>query len=100
MLSWLALALAVVYQVGAQVLPPTDQTSFTYPANGAGEAMPFPDYLQQLTGLTDWPPPRPALAPFTPNMAAAFNSSGNPPVPETVITVPLPGGMIRKSKLC
>jgi len=100
MLSWWALALAAMYRVGAQVLPPTDQSSFTYPANGAGQAMPFPEYLQQLTGLTEWPAERPAVAPFTPNMAAAFNASGNPPFLDTVITVPLPGGMIRKSKLC
>jgi len=56
----------------AQELPPTDQTSFSFPANGAGVALPFPDTIASLTGLSGWPSTG-VTPPFTPNMAKLFN---------------------------
>ena len=67
---WLALATVAI----AQELAPTDQTSFSYPADGAGIGLPFPPAIADLTGLSDWPDPW-ITPPFTPNMAALFNPS-------------------------
>ena len=58
----------------AQELPPTDQTSFSFPSNGAGVELPFPSYLATLTGLSSWPDIW-VTPPFTPNMKKLFNPS-------------------------
>jgi hypothetical protein len=71
-----------VSSVTAQNLPATDETSFTYPANGAGVTVPFPAELATLTGLSDWPA-RDVTPPFTPNMAATFNQANIPDLPNT-----------------
>ena len=62
-------------------LPPTDQTVFNYPANGAGINLPFPPDIAALTGLTDWPATY-QLAPFTPNMAKIYNPSATTVIPD------------------
>jgi len=67
---WVAIATVAM----AQELAPTDQTSFSYPADGAGIGLPFPPEIASLTGLSDWPAPG-VTPPFTPNMAALFNPS-------------------------
>ena len=64
-------------------LPPTDQTVFNYPANGAGVNLPFPPAIATLTGLTDWPAVW-QLAPFTPNMAKLYNPSATTIIPDIV----------------
>jgi hypothetical protein len=78
------LVVVLAFSCGAksQALPPTDQTSFSYPANGAGVTIPFPAELATLTGLSDWPA-RDVTPPFTPNMAAAFDQSSIPDLPHT-----------------
>jgi hypothetical protein len=53
-------------------LLPTDQTSFSFPDDGTGVALPFPDTIASLTGLSDWPDVW-VTPPFTPNMVALFN---------------------------
>jgi len=67
----------------AQQLPPTDQTSFNYPAIGAGVTLPFPADIAQLTGLSDWPE-RWAVPPFTPNMQSTFNPSATATIPDII----------------
>jgi len=70
-----AVALAVSPSIiSGQQFTPTDQTSFSYPANGAGVTVPFPSEIAQLTGETDWPE-RWVTPPFTPNMQTEFNPS-------------------------
>jgi peptidoglycan/xylan/chitin deacetylase (PgdA/CDA1 family) len=56
----------------AQELKPTDQTSFSFPANGAGVELPFPNDIAALTGLSSWPDIW-VTPPFTPNMEKLFN---------------------------
>jgi hypothetical protein len=83
MFSKFVLLLALTTGSMALELAPTDQTSFNYPANGAGISLPFPAYLATLTGLTDWPPLY-ALAPFTPNMAKIYNPASTTILPDIV----------------
>jgi len=64
-------------------LQPTDQTTFNYPANGAGISLPFPPEIAALTGLTNWPTPY-TLAPFTPNMAKIYNPASMTILPDIV----------------
>jgi hypothetical protein len=74
---------ATTVVVSGLELPPTDQTSFSYPSNGAGIALPFPSQIASLTGLSAWP----ALwvsPPFTPNMAARFNPAATAVNPDVV----------------
>ena len=73
--------LSLVAAVTAQELAPTEQISFSYPRNGEGIALPFPDYLAQLTGLSEWPAPG-ATPPFTPNMNAAYNATAKKILPD------------------
>ena len=69
----------------AQELPPTEQTNFSYPDNGAGVPLPFPTDIAALTGLSDWPTIW-EVPPFTPNMAARYDPSATAINPD--ITVP------------
>src|SRR6202022_2637917 len=75
-------ALWLTSRVASQNLPATDQTSFSYPANGAGVTVPFPPQLAALTGLSDWPA-RDVTPPFTPNMASTFKSASVPNFPHS-----------------
>jgi hypothetical protein len=92
MLSKFILGLALYAKfISAQQLPPTEQTSFNYPANGAGVTVPFPSYIATLTGLTDWPV-RLALAPITPNMQTEYNPSSTTILPD-IVAPPVARGM-------
>lgn len=64
-------------------LAPTEQISFSYPNNGSGIPLPFPSYLEKLTGLSDWPDPT-AVAPFTPNMKNRYDPSATEILPDIV----------------
>ena len=93
MLSHIVVAIALTAASGdvmAQLLAPTEQTSFTFPANGAGVTIPFPPDLAQLTGLTDWPA-RWVTPPFTPNMQQTYNPSATTIIPD-IITPPAAQG--------
>jgi hypothetical protein len=84
MLSKFVLALVVTAKViAAQQFAPTEQTSFSYPADGAGVTIPFPAYIANLTGLTDWPA-RWVLAPITPNIVTEYNPSATTILPDIV----------------
>jgi peptidoglycan/xylan/chitin deacetylase (PgdA/CDA1 family) len=74
MFSHFILAVALPALVSAQQFTPTDQTTWDYPANGAGVTVPFPSEIAKLTGQTDWPE-RWVTPPFTPNMQSEFNPS-------------------------
>jgi hypothetical protein len=71
--------------VVSQELAPTDQTTFSYPDDGAGVELPFPSQIASLTGESGWPTIW-VTPPFTPNMAALFNPSATTIIPD--ITVP------------
>src|SRR5271170_7136689 len=90
MLSNILLFLAVTGQIIAQELAPTDQTSFTYPDDGAGIALPFPDEIAELTGLSDWPEIW-VTPPFTPNMANLYNPAATAIIPD-ITQPPLASG--------
>src|SRR5947207_6906855 len=66
--------LSLVSSVIAQELAPTEQTSFSYPQNGAGISLPFPSDIASLTGLSEWPGVW-VTPPFTPNMNKLFDPS-------------------------
>lgn len=85
MLSKLALLLALARGSLATILElaPTEQTAFTYPANGTGIPLAFPPAIATLTGLTDWPTIW-ALAPFTPNMEKLYNPSATTIIPDII----------------
>jgi len=83
-------------QIIAQELAPTDQTSFTYPNDGAGTALPFPNDIAELTGLSDWPEIW-VTPPFTPNMAALYNPSATTIIPD-ITAPPLPAGKSHLTK--
>jgi hypothetical protein len=83
MLSKVVLLLALAAGSMALELPPTDQTVFNYPANGAGISLPFPPDIAALTGLSAWPAAY-QLAPFTPNMAKIYNPSATAVLPDIV----------------
>ena len=77
--------------ISAQQLPPTEQTSFSYPPNGVGVTVPFPSYIATLTGLTDWPA-RLDLAPITPNIVKEYNPSSTTILPD-IVSPPVARGM-------
>ena len=76
----------------AQLLEPTEQTLFTYPADGWGTPIPFPKYLAQRTGLTDWPKGR-HVAPFTQDMANSYYTTFGAPILDDIIAAPYPSGI-------
>lgn len=84
--------LALVGDVIALELAPTEQTSFSYPNDGANVNLPFPSDIATLTGLSDWPeiwiPP-----PFTPNMEKLYDPSATT-ILEDIITPPNANGLI------
>ena len=92
MLSNILFLLAVTGQIIALELAPTDQTSFTYPDDGAGVPLPFPDQIAELTGLSDWPEIW-VTPPFTPNMAALYNPAATDILPD-ITEPPLASGTI------
>ena len=93
MLSNILLFLAaVIEQIIAQELAPTDQTSFSYPDDGAGIPLPFPDEIAQLTGLSDWPEIW-VTPPFTPNMAQLYDPAATAIIPD-ITQPPLTSGTI------
>ena len=83
MLSKFVLLLALAAGSIALELPPTDQTVFNYPADGAGINLPFPSSIAALTGLSAWPAAY-QLAPFTPNMAKIYNPAATAIIPDIV----------------
>jgi hypothetical protein len=84
MLSNILVALVLAGEIAfAQELAPTEQTSFSYPNNGAGSSIPFPSDLATLTGLSDWPELL-VTPPFTPNMAKLFDPNGGSVQPDIV----------------
>lgn len=91
MLSEFVIALALAARITAQQLPPTEQTSFSYPADGAGVTIPFPSNIATLTGLTDWPA-RWVLAPITPNIVSEYNPSATAILPD-IVAPPAAQGM-------
>ena len=78
----------------AQLLAPTEQTSFTYPVDGWGTTIPFPEYLAQRTGLTDWPK-RSETPPFTPDMATSYYTTFGAAILDDIIAAPYSSGMPR-----
>jgi hypothetical protein len=90
LLESFVVAVILTCRVKAQNLAPTEQTTFRYPANGAGMTLPFPPSLASLTGLSNWPALG-VVPPFTPNMAATFNSAGIPDLPHTSDCSQVPG---------
>jgi hypothetical protein len=68
----------------AQELAPTDQTSFSYPDDGAGVELPFPPQIASLTGESGWPTIW-VTPPFTPNMAARFDPSATAIIPDIIV---------------
>ena len=91
MLSNILLLLAIAGQIIAQELAPTEQTSFSYPNNGAGVALPFPNDIAALTGASDWPEVW-VTPPFTPNMAKLYNPAATA-ILSDIIAPPLAAGM-------
>lgn len=75
----------------AQLLAPTEQASFTYPVDGWGRTIPFPEYLAQRTGLSDWPE-RWKVPPFTPDMADSYNKTFGAAIIDDIITAPYSSG--------
>jgi hypothetical protein len=97
MLSKFILGLALYAKfISAQQLPPTEQTSFSYPPNGAGVTVPFPSYIATLTGLTDWPA-RLQLAPITPNIVKEYNPSSTTILPD-IVSPPVARGIHPQSR--
>lgn len=80
----------------AVILPPTEQTSFLYPVNGWNSTIAFPDYLVELTGLSDWPE-RGETPPFTPEMNASYYSKIGTPISEDVVFAPYTSGTFSSS---
>jgi hypothetical protein len=78
----------------AQLLAPTEQTSFTYPVDGWGTTIPFPQYLAQRTGLTDWPTPL-MTPPFTPDMAISYYTTFGAAILDDIIEAPYSSGITR-----
>jgi len=76
---------ALATEITALELAPTDQTSFTYPEDGTGVALPFPPEIASLTGESDWPELW-VTPPFTPNMAKLYDPSSTTILSD--ITVP------------
>jgi len=76
---------ALAAEITALELAPTEQTSFTFPQDGAGVALPFPPEIATLTGETAWPELW-VTPPFTPNMAALYDPSSTTILSD--ITVP------------
>ena len=74
--KFLCFVLGAMSSLLAQELPPTEQTSFSYPSNGAGVSLPFPSDLASLTGLSDWPSVW-VTPPFTDNMKKLYNPSAS-----------------------
>jgi hypothetical protein len=70
-------------EINTQELPPTEQTEFTYPDDGAGVPLPFPEAIAELTGLSDWPEIW-VTPPFTPNMAALYDPTATTVIPDIV----------------
>jgi hypothetical protein len=66
--------LALVGSVIAQELQPTEQTSFSYPNDGANINLPFPSDIAALTDLSEWPEVW-VTPPFTPNMEKLYDPS-------------------------
>jgi hypothetical protein len=83
--------LALVGNVIALELAPTEQTSFTYPNDGANINLPFPSNIANLTGMSDWPEAW-ETAPFTPNMEKLYDPSATATLPD-IITPPNSNGM-------
>jgi peptidoglycan/xylan/chitin deacetylase (PgdA/CDA1 family) len=79
----LVILLALMCGVTSQELAPTEQTVFSFPANGTGVSLPFPSDLAQLTGLSQWPE-KWVTPPFTPNMAKLFNPSSKAILPDII----------------
>lgn len=75
--------LIVLSGIVAQELPPTEQTSFTYPPDGAGIGLPFPDDIASLTGLSTWPEIW-VTPPFTPNMQKLYNPAATAILPDII----------------
>lgn len=84
MLAEIFVVVMLTGEITSQHLQPTDQTSFSYPDDGAGIPLPFPPDIANLTGLSNWPPLW-QVPPFTPNMAAAYNSSATAINPDIAV---------------
>lgn len=91
LLSTISAIFAFANSCRASLLPATEQTSFSYPSDGWGSPIAFPNYLAKLTGLSDWPTPW-AVPPFTPNMAVSYYANINATVPRDIIFAPHPAG--------
>ena len=83
--------LAFVGSVISQELAPTEQTSFSYPNNGANVNLPFPSDIATLTGLSDWPAVW-VTPPFTPNMEKLYDPSATTILAD-IITPPNANGL-------
>jgi hypothetical protein len=97
MLSNVIALLVVTSGLMAQELAPTEQTAFSFPDNGAGIGLPFPDDIAALTGLSDWPEIW-VTPPFTPNMAALYNPNATNIFPD-IITPPGASGNLRPTRM-
>jgi hypothetical protein len=84
----------IIGECVAQLLAPTEQTSFTYPVDGWGKTMPFPEYLAQRTGLTDWPN-RTETPPFTPDMAISYYTAFGAAIIDDIVEAPYSSGIPR-----
>jgi hypothetical protein len=89
--SIVAITLSLAICCIAVILPPTEQTSFLYPANGWNSTIAFPEYLAELTGLSDWPE-RWETPPFTPEMNASYYSKIGTHISEDVVFAPYTSG--------
>jgi hypothetical protein len=76
----------------AQLLAPTEQALFTYPVDGWGTTIPFPEYLARRTGLADWPE-RMQIPPFTPDMAKSYYTTFGAPILDDIIAAPYSSGI-------